>query len=78
MNLRGLCKKRKGCSSIYRGVSFIKARKKWLASAQIDGKSFYLGYHELEVDAARSYDKFALKNGWQLEALNFSEKHCAT
>mmetsp|Transcript_82189 Transcript_82189/g.164253 ORF Transcript_82189/g.164253 Transcript_82189/m.164253 type:complete len:584 (+) Transcript_82189:55-1806(+) len=43
--------------SIYAGVTFSKARQKWLAKAVVDGNTLNLGSHATEVEAARAYDK---------------------
>jgi hypothetical protein len=45
------------CSSKHRGVCFEKKTKKWRAEVQINGKKESLGYHAVEDDAVRAYDK---------------------
>jgi hypothetical protein len=59
--------KRKNTSSKYVGVSWDKARAKWLAQINIEGKSKNLGCFDDEEDAARAYDaacysEFHIKN----------------
>lgn len=50
--------KQKGTSSRYRGVTWCKRNKKWLAAIRsIIGKRKHLGYFNIEEDAARAYDK---------------------
>ena len=43
--------------SIYAGVTFSKARQKWLVKAVVDSNTLNLGSHATEVEAARAYDK---------------------
>ena len=47
---------RPGTSS-NRGVCREKKTKKWRAEIQINGKKESLGYHELEADAVKAYDR---------------------
>jgi len=42
-------------SSIYPGVYWHKARGKWQAQIQIDGKHKYLGRFDVELDARQAY-----------------------
>lgn len=42
----------RGGSSRYRGVSWAKREKKWLASAYVAGRNRHIGYFDLEEDAA--------------------------
>jgi hypothetical protein len=51
-----LPKNRKRGSSQFRGVSFIKAVKKWRASIEVNGKTINLGNFEKETDAALAYN----------------------
>ena len=45
-----------GASSVYRGVCWSKAARKWVATITVDGKNVHLGSWSEETDAARSYD----------------------
>ena len=45
-----------GASSVYRGVCWSKAARKWVATITVDGKNVHLGSWSVETDAARSYD----------------------
>ena len=42
-------------ASKYKGVSFNKNKKRWVARIQIDGKSKYLGMHKTEELASEAY-----------------------
>jgi len=46
-------------SSKYRGVWYIKQRKKWRATIVVNRKRKHLGYFKHEIDAARAYDQAA-------------------
>ena len=52
---------RRGGTSGYAGVSFHKARGKWLARIRIKDKRINLGYFKDEVEASKMYQT-ALKN----------------
>jgi hypothetical protein len=49
-------------SSKYKGVHFMKANRKWMASIRLEGKKKHLGYFENEFDAAMAYDAAAAAN----------------
>lgn len=64
-------RKRNGCSSEYRGVSWITKNQKWKAIARSrDRKQVYLGLFESEEEAARERERYIEDNG--LEAMNHS------
>ena len=44
-------------TSGYRGVSWHKTSKKWIAKININKKRIYLGYFSDKVEAAKAYDK---------------------
>ena len=57
-----------GKSSKFRGVSWIKRDKKWLAQITIDGKLKHLGYFDDDETAARKYDEHAARLGRPLNS----------
>jgi len=58
-----LRKKKKNTSSVFKGVSFCKdkKRKKWRAFIKVEGRLIQLGYFQNENDAALAYDDAASK-----------------
>lgn len=70
-NLKSYSKKREGVTSKFRGVCWMKDRKKWRARITVDQKNKYLGYFDDEEEAARAWDAAAIENGFNPEALNF-------
>lgn len=59
---RILPKARKGGSSKYKGVSFIRSKKRWRAAIKLGGRSLTLGHFRSEEEAAHAYNKAAAKN----------------
>lgn len=45
-----------GCSCKYKGVSWHKYAKKWMASIRLNGKLLHIGYFNSEIEAAQAYD----------------------
>ena len=43
----------KNVTSQYRGVSWKKREGRWVAQGQLNGKVYWLGYHDDELEAAR-------------------------
>jgi hypothetical protein len=58
----------KGKTSSYKGVSLCKRSNKW--RAQILGAGS-IGYYETEIEAAKKYDEYALKQYGEYAKLNF-------
>ena len=48
-------KDRKG-TSVYRGVSWAKQNKKWIAQITINKKKINLGYFTIELNASKAYN----------------------
>jgi hypothetical protein len=45
-----------GGSSLYRGVMWDVSSNAWRAKIKVKGKTWYLGMHKSEIEAAQSYD----------------------
>ncbi len=58
-------------SSRFRGVTFKKHIRKWAARIKYLGKEIYLGVFDSEIDAARAYDRAAIKYHGEFARLNF-------
>lgn len=56
-NRENASKDRKGGTSKYTGVSWIKSRNKWGSSIYINGKSKFLGRFTSELEAHQAYQK---------------------
>ena len=72
-NFNRLIIKRKGSSSKYKGVSWNKDSKKWLARIHVNGRYEFLGSFKDEIQAAKAYDKAAKKYHGEFASLNFKE-----
>lgn len=60
-------------TSNYRGVYWNKNHHKWEVKIKLVGKTFSLGFFEVEEAAARKYDKFITKFVINRLAINFPE-----
>ena len=49
-------------TSIYYGVSFSKPKNRWRSVIKIDKKQKHIGTFKTEVEAAKAYDEFVIKN----------------
>jgi hypothetical protein len=58
-------------SSEFKGVYWYKPRKIWRAIIKIGMKRLYLGHYKVEEDAARAYDRAAVKYHGEFANLNF-------
>jgi hypothetical protein len=57
----------------FRGVYWHKAKKKYMAGSQLDGKQYYLGLFISAVEAAKARDKFIIERGLHAP-LNFPDQ----
>ncbi len=64
--------------SKYKGVHWLKHRKKFIARIKINGKTTYIGIFKDEIDAAKAYDKKARKLFGEFAYLNFPQDHGLT
>lgn len=55
----------------FKGTTYEKAKGKWVAQAVANRQHFYLGRFDLEEDAARAYDAFAIKTWGEFANTNF-------
>lgn len=63
-------KKRKNCTSKYKGVCWNKARNNWLSSICVNQTTIYLGSFYSEVEAAIAYNKAAINYFGEFARLN--------
>lgn len=68
----GNARKRKNCSSKYKGVSWCKRTQKWLSQIMHNYKNIHLGSFDSEIKAAKAYNKAAIKYFGEFACLNFS------
>jgi len=69
---QGQHRKRNGCSSKYKGVSWEKRAQKW--KAQFATAPRHLGYFDSEADAARAYNDAATEHFGEFALLNEIEE----
>lgn len=60
----------KNGTSNYKGVSWSKSSKKWMATAMINYKTIYLGCFDIEKDAAKAYNNYMKENAGEFACLN--------
>lgn len=59
-------------TSKYRGVSWEKRKRKWLAAIYVNGRQIYLGIHATAEEAARAYDAASLEHYGRFGTRNFT------
>lgn len=62
------------CSSKFKGVSWIKRRRKWRVQLEAKGVSRFIGEFKSELEAALAYDDAAYKLRGEYAYLNFPER----
>ncbi len=67
-------RRRKKCSSKYRGVCRYNQLNKWQALISYNHEKIHLGYFDSEEDAARAYDEAAKIYHGEFATLNFEDK----
>jgi hypothetical protein len=68
-------RKQNNNTSGYTGVYWNRAAKKWKAEIGVTGKSIFLGYYDDKKEAAKIYDKAALKYHGEFAVLNEVAEH---
>jgi len=66
-------RKRKIKTSKYKGVHRLKTSKKWCVQIGLNYKKIHIGYYNTEEEAAKAYDKAALKYYGEFACLNFQD-----
>jgi len=67
-------RKKNGMSSNYRGVCTINNSKSWVSQIKKDGKKYYIGSFQTEIEATRAYDKKAIELFGDKAILNLPEE----
>lgn len=64
-------------TSGFKGVSWDRAKRKWMASIKVNYKGRYLGRFEDPISAARAYDRAAIESFGSFARVNFPEMEAA-
>lgn len=66
--------KQNGTTSKYKGVYFMKERKKWKVELIVNKKYIYIGTFENEIDAVIAYNKAAIEHHKEFASINVIER----
>lgn len=69
-NMHNMSKRKKKTSSKYKGVTWHKALKKWMAQIGYNSKHYYIGIYKNEKEAAIAYNKKAKELFGEFAKLN--------
>ena len=72
-NIRNRKKFSNSSSSKYKGVSWRKKTRKWEVLITFERKRIFLGCFHSEIDAAKAYDRAAIKYHGEFASLNFPQ-----
>ena len=72
-NIRNRKKFAKSSGSKYKGIYFRKNTRKWEVLITFERKKIFLGCFRSEIDAAKAYDRAAMKYHGEFASLNFPE-----
>ena len=70
LNMMNTAKRNGEYTSQYKGVSWYKRDKKWEAAIRYNGDTMYLGRFISEIDAAKAYNKMAVKLYGEFASIN--------
>jgi len=70
-NSWNMLKQNRNCTSKYKGVIWVKGKKKWRAKLTFAGRPIFIGYFDDEKEAARAYDEKAKELFGEFAWLNF-------
>jgi hypothetical protein len=73
-NQRAFRKITHGASSVFRGVRWHRRDQKFYAQISLNGVTTHLGVFDCEIEAAKAYDRAAIKHGFDAQALNFKQE----